>query len=165
MTKLKTIAVATSSSYNGVASWRPFKGVVLDNDNDGAGPALYQQFLNACIHRDLTMARECVDPDAFFAMVPGQGRLDFKEFFALFGVLREVAPDFGDSITVQNVVQQGNQLVMKYHMRYTMAVGNQRIEFTGMDLAVFVNGRISELHIFYDRASTREQVGMPPTDH
>lgn len=120
--------------------------------------ALYQRFVEACIQADEAAMRECVDVDAFYALTPGQGRMTFDQFVQLQRQLNGIMVPGSNRPRVQKVIEQGETIAVKYYMSFTLAVDDRHVETTAVDTVAFQDGKIVELFVTFDRASTREQV-------
>lgn len=121
--------------------------------------ALYKRFGAACLDVDVAAMRACVDPDRFFAMLPGHGRLSFDQLVMEFIRLRELAPNFGRTVRILQTIEQGDSLAVRYYMLF-MVEGqdvNRPVEVTSMDMVTFAAGRIVAMHVVYDRFDTNMQ--------
>lgn len=128
----------------------------------GAAPspqlALYKKFTDACAAADVQTMRECVDPDAFFAVTPGQGRMTFQQFAQLQRQLCGITVPGSHRSVPQKIVEQGSTIAVQYYMTFTLVVDTRHVEVTAVDMVTFREGKIVELFVAFDRASTREQV-------
>lgn len=119
--------------------------------------ARYLRFLQATLRGDDPAIEHEVNTDAFAAFLPGQGRLVLDQFQKLLASLREISPDFGNTVTVLNWLERDGLLCVMYQSVYTIT--GRRIEHTSTDWVSFDDqGKVTELRVFYDLADTREQV-------
>ncbi len=135
----------------------------------------YSSLLAALLAEDDDALTQLVDPEAFTARLPGTDTLSFSGYLAEFNRQRLAFSDIGRYISMRQIVEQGNMLVLYYVMTMThdgpllgivtpgqLPPTGRRVEVPCVDIVRFDgHGRIVEVNVTSDRLSTVEQLLRP----